>query len=209
MFIPTGMHRTVNDVVLSKKYIIKIPSMRNECKNGTCGHPHEIPFTIKQEQIVCADLSCKEIDTSSIKRIFVPYDGSSFSNRALEFALDLAKKYDSAITVVTVLTDESFDNSFLDVHEVGKQIIGKEKLASMEGLFKKIHILAKKFAIPLKTEILTASSITDSLVSLASSNKADLIVMGTHGRGDYNRLMLGSVSIGVSHKSPCPVLLIK
>lgn len=183
--------------------------MRNECKDGTCGHPHEIPFTIKQEQIVCADLSCKETDTSLIKHIFVPYDGSSFSNRALEFALDLARKYDSAITVATVLTDSSLEDSFLDVQEVGKQIIGKEKLASMEGLFKKIHLLAKKFSIPLKTEILASSSVTDSLVSFASSSKADLIVMGTHGRGDYNRLLLGSVSIGVSHKASCPVLLIK
>ena len=183
--------------------------MRNECKDGACGHPHEIPFTIKQEQIVCADLSCKEIDTSLIKHIFVPYDGSPFSNRALEFALDLARKYDSDITVATILTDSSLENSFLDVQEVGKQLIGKEKLVSMEVLFKKIHLLAKKFSIPLKTEILTSSSVTDSLVSFASSNKADLIVMGTHGRGNYNRLLLGSVSIGVSHKASCPVLLIK
>ncbi|MGB9002906.1 MAG: universal stress protein [Nitrosotalea sp.] len=193
---------------MSKKYTIKIQSIRNECKNGTCGHPHEIPFTIKQEQIVCADLSCKETDTSLIKHIFVPYDGSPFSNRALEFALDLARKYDSSITVATIMTD-SFEGSFLDVQELGKKIIDKEKLDSMEKLFKKIHLLAEKFAIPLKTEILTSSSVTDSLVSFASSTKADLIVMGTHGRGDYNRLMLGSVSIGVSHKASCPVLLIK
>ncbi|MFZ1076819.1 MAG: universal stress protein [Nitrosotalea sp.] len=194
---------------MSKKYTIKIQRTRNDCKDGTCGHPHEIPFTIKQEQIVCVDLSCKEIDTSLIKHIFVPYDGSIFSNRAFEFALDLAKKYGSSIIVTTVMTDSSFEDSSLDIQEVGKQIISKEKLASMEKLFKKIHLAAEKFAIPLKTEILTSSSVTDSLVSFASSNKADLIVMGTHGRGDYNRLLLGSVSIGVSHKASCPVLLIK
>ncbi|MGI0102274.1 MAG: universal stress protein [Nitrosotalea sp.] len=192
------------------KYTIKIQRIRNECKDGACGHPHEIPFTIKQEQIVCSpDLSCNVLDTSLIKHIFVPYDGSPFSNRALEFALDLARKYDSSITVGTAMTDSSLENSFLDIQELGKKIIDKEKLVSMEGLFKKIRLLAKKFVIPLKTEILVSSSITDSLVSFANSNKVDLVVMGTHGKGDYNRLMLGSVSIGVSQKASSPVLLIK
>ncbi len=149
------------------------------------------------------------LDTSLIKHIFVPYDGSPFSNRALEFALDLARKYDSSITVGTAMTDSSLENSFLDIQELGKKIIDKEKLVSMEGLFKKIRLLAKKFVIPLKTEILVSSSITDSLVSFANSNKVDLVVMGTHGKGDYNRLMLGSVSIGVSQKASSPVLLIK
>lgn len=194
---------------MSKKYVIKIEKRQDECKNDRCGHPHEIPFTIKQEQIVCTDLSCKEIDTSLIRHIFVPYDGSAFSNRAFEFALDLARKYDSSITVATVITDSSLEDPFSDVQETGRKIIKKERLDSMEKLFEKIRLLAQKFAIPLKTEIFTSSSVTDSLISYVSSNKVDLIVMGTHGRENYNRLMLGSVSIGVSHKASCPVLLIK
>ncbi|MDE1764186.1 MAG: universal stress protein [Thaumarchaeota archaeon] len=190
------------------RYTIRIDRTREECKKGKCGHPHEIPFTFKQKQIVCSDLSCREDDVSLVKHILVPYDGSPFSNRAFEFALDLASKYNSSITVCTVMSDSFFDGSFLDVQEPDKRIVDKEKIASMEKYFEKIRILSKKFMIPIKTEAFVSSSVSDSLVAFANSNKVDLIVMGTRGKGD-NRLMLGSVSIGVSQKASAPVLLIK
>lgn len=193
--------------VLSR-YTIKIEKTLEECKEGKCGHPHEIPFTFKQKQIVCSDLSCRELDVSLIKHIFVPYDGSSFSNRAFEFALDLAAKYNSSITVGTVMATSSAENSFVDVEEPDRKIVDKEKMAAMERYFKKMHALSEKFSIPIKTEIFVSSSISDAVVTFANSNKVDLIVMGTRGKGD-NRLMIGSVSIGVSQKAIAPVLLIK
>ncbi len=190
------------------RYTIRIERTWDECKEGKCGHIHEIPVTFKQKQIVCVDLDCKEDDVSLIKHIFVPYDGSAFSNRAFEFALDLANKYGSSITVSTVMSSSFFESSFLDPQEPNKKIVDKEKLAAMEKHFKKIREISKKFMIPLRTEIFVSSSVSDSLVSFANSNKVDLIVMGTRGRGD-NRLMLGSVSIGVSQKATAPVLLVK
>ncbi len=201
------MSRSTKWSALSR-YTIKIQRTRNECKEGTCGHLHEIPITFKQKQIVCSDLICKEADISLIKHIFVPYDGSAFSNRAFEFALDLASKYGSSITVGTVMSSSFFESSFLDIQEPSKKIVDKEKLAAMEKNFDKMRTVSKKFAIPLKTEIIVSSAVSDSLVAFANSNKVDLIIMGTRGKGD-NRLMLGSVSIGVSQKATAPVLLIK
>jgi universal stress protein A len=49
----------------------------------------------------------------------------------------------------------------------------------------------------------------DEIVSLASDERADLIVMGTHGRGDITRLLLGSVADAVVRHAPCPVLLVR
>lgn len=203
-----ALDRSVKNGVMLSKYTIKIERTRNECIKGICGHPHEIPFTFKQKQIVCSDLSCKEDDISLIKHIFVPYDGSRFSNHAFEFALDLARKYNSLITVGTVM-DSSLNSSFLDIQESNKKIIDKEKLALMEKTFEKMRQLSKKFMISIKTEVFASSSITDSLVTFSNSNKVDLIVMGTRGKGDNRLMMLGSVSIGVSQKASAPVLLIK
>ncbi|MDE1829764.1 MAG: universal stress protein, partial [Thaumarchaeota archaeon] len=164
------------------KYTIRIERIRAECKEGRCGHVHEIPITFKQKQIVCADLNCREVDVSLIKHIFVPYDGSAFSTRAFEFALDLASKYGSSITVGTVMSSSFFDGSFLDAQEPNKRIIDKEKLTVMEKHFEKIQNLSKKFMIPIKTEAFISSSVSDSLVTFANSNKVDLIVMGTRGK---------------------------
>ena len=46
----------------------------------------------------------------------------------------------------------------------------------------------------------------DSILSFAQSQKADVIVMGTHGRRGFDRLMLGSVTDRVMRRAPCPVL---
>src|SRR5258708_40160943 len=47
----------------------------------------------------------------------------------------------------------------------------------------------------------------DSILSLAQLQKADVIVMGTHGRRGFDRLMLGSVTDRVMRTAPCPVLV--
>jgi nucleotide-binding universal stress UspA family protein len=48
----------------------------------------------------------------------------------------------------------------------------------------------------------------DSILSFAQAQKTDVIVMGTHGRRGYDRLMLGSVTDRVMRRAPCPVLAV-
>jgi nucleotide-binding universal stress UspA family protein len=49
----------------------------------------------------------------------------------------------------------------------------------------------------------------DEIVALATDERADLVVIGTHGRGGVNRALLGSVADRVVRLSPCPVLTIR
>lgn len=190
------------------KYEIKLDKRNENCKNGTCGHPHQLYLDLPvKKQIVCNDLVCKEADMSLIKHIFVPYDGSSYSNRALGMALDLANRYDSAITLGTVITSSFLQSSFLQTSEVERNV-DREKLNMFEKSSAKIKTIAKSFGIQIRTEIFVSTSIIDALVSFSNSKKVDLIVMGTRGKGE-NRLFLGSVSIGVSQKAKPPIMLVK
>lgn len=193
---------------LDVKYEIKIDKRNENCKNGTCGHPHLLSIDLPmKKQIVCNNLICKEVDISLIKHIFVPYDGSSYSYRALGMALDLANRYESTITLGTVIFSSFLESSFLQTPEVGRDV-DKEKLGIFEKSFEKIKMMAKPFGIQIRTEIFVSSSIIDALVSFSNSKKVDLIVMGTRGKGE-NRLFLGSVSIGVSQKAKPPIMLVK
>ena len=45
--------------------------------------------------------------------------------------------------------------------------------------------------------------------AIAADEKADLIVMGTHGRGELERALLGSVADRVIRLAPCPVLTVR
>ena len=57
--------------------------------------------------------------------------------------------------------------------------------------------------------VLQTQSIVKSILSSAKTYKIDLIVMGSHGRKGFDKLLLGSVANGVSQKVKCPVLIIK
>jgi nucleotide-binding universal stress UspA family protein len=190
------------------KYEIKIGQKGENCKNGTCGHPHLLSIDLPmKKQIVCNNLICKQVDVSLIKHIFVPYDGSSYSDRAVGMALDLASKYESEITLGTVVISSFFERSFLQMSEVERDV-DKEKLDMIEKSFEKIKTVVKPFGVQIRTEVFVSSSVIDALASFSNSKNVDLIVMGTRGRGE-NRLFLDSVSIGLSQKARPPILLVK
>lgn len=154
-------------------------------------------------QIICKGLDyCKEVD-SMIRHILVPFDASEYSNRAFVYALDLAKKYGAELTVLSVMY------SSLPTHIQHQTIMDNETEKKMERSFRRLHEVAKKFEIPIKTEMVMESEIVDNILSYASAHKVNLIVMGTRGRGGPNRLMFGSVAMGTSQKASCPVMLVK
>jgi nucleotide-binding universal stress UspA family protein len=100
-------------------------------------------------------------------------------------------------------------SSPLPTHIQHQTTIDDEKKKVMEKSFKQLRDVAKKFGIPIKTQMLMESAIVDNIISFVSSNKVDLIVMGTRGRGGPNRLMFGSVAMATSQKASCPVMLVK
>jgi nucleotide-binding universal stress UspA family protein len=60
--------------------------------------------------------------------------------------------------------------------------------------------------VPIETRLLEGSA-ADGLV--AESRDADLVVVGTRGRGGFSSLLLGSVSAEVAHHARCPVVLVR
>lgn len=141
-----------------------------------------------------------------IKHIVVPYDKSEQADRVFEFAIDLAKKYNSNISIVACVVpqvpmDPNFGTAYAETL--------KFMLQDANNALSKLESRLDELMIPAKTEVLKGISITDELLSYAESHGVDFIVMGSRGLGGFKKLLLGSVASGVSHHAKCPVLIVK
>jgi nucleotide-binding universal stress UspA family protein len=132
------------------------------------------------------------------RRIVVCYDGSDHSKKALEIAVDLAKRYGAEIIVITVVDiASSTDPSVIKIAEDAAGQISSEasEKLSKEGIE---HSSINRHGDP-----------GVEIVKAAEENKADLIVVGSSGLSTLRRLILGSVSRKVINKSRIPVLVVE
>jgi len=142
-----------------------------------------------------------------IKLILCPIDFSEFSVRAYRHALSLAEHYQSklvALHVVELWRHPSVGfTASAGLYEEFCQALcegGKEQLQ---------EFVKQSPNDKIQPELLVHEGIApDSILSIAQARKADVIVMGTHGRRGYDRLMLGSVTDRVMRKASCPVLVV-
>jgi len=141
-----------------------------------------------------------------IKHIMVPYDKSEAANHAFEYAVDLAKKYNSPISIVSCVslqipTDPYFGTAYVET----TKLLREDAVNSISKLEPRL----RESNISFKTDVLEVISITESLMSYAESHDIDLIIIGSRGLGGFKKLLLGSVASGVSQHSKCPVLIVK
>jgi len=139
------------------------------------------------------------------KNILVPYDGSNHSKHAFKVALDMAKKYNSKISLVTVL--DTSPGYWANTSLWDKAMGGAKTLVTKE--FESFESTAKKAKVLFHSEIIESHSITKTIVSYSKSKKVDLLVMGAQGITGWGKLILGSVTDGVVHRVRCPVLIVR
>src|SRR5262245_9131051 len=139
------------------------------------------------------------------KRILCPVDFSDSSSRALDHAAALTRWYDSTLTVLHVVP------TFEPVPVRGDlgyplQLVTPLTREEVVAAIRR-HLDVAGFprdVVPTARD--GAPSIT--IIDEALTTKADLIVMGTHGRSGFQRLLLGSVTERVLREAPCPVLTV-
>lgn len=122
-------------------------------------------------------------------------------------ALDIAKKYQSKITLLTCLEGDAWHHKYYD-SRADFELIKKQRKVTKKHL-EKLESIAKKNNMSVKSHILTSQSVVNDIVTFAKSRKHDLIVIGSHGKTGFDKLLLGSVANGVSQKTKCPILIVK
>lgn len=146
---------------------------------------------------------------SLYRRILVPVDGSATSTRGLREALRVARAARAQLWLLHVL-DEFFAFSdpeaarYSDVLIASLRKRGERVLARAGALARSKGVKARM----LMPEIVGGTAAAE-IVRHARKVRADLIVLGTHGRRGLKRLALGSDAEQVVRSSPVPVLLVR
>jgi nucleotide-binding universal stress UspA family protein len=143
------------------------------------------------------------------QRILVPVDGSHTSTLGLQEAIRIAIDQRARLKLISVI------DGFIIAQNFEGLIIADDMIDALRESGKKAInnslALVKKY--DLKAEATTFETVGDRVAEVivreAKKWKADLIVMGTHGRRGFNRLVLGSDAEGVLRHSPVPVLMVR
>lgn len=155
--------------------------------------------------------------TRLFEKILVPLDGSEQSLKALNFAVQIAKKFDGKITLIhaysvvgiTGILPEPSATIGVPIMSAGD--VSKLVEAAREA-GKKILEEGKK---RVKTEHVEAEILLEEghpvqeIVKAAKEGNFGLIVMGARGVSHIRELLLGSVSDAILHHAVCPVLVVK
>jgi len=149
------------------------------------------------------------------KNILLAIDGSTTSDLALHEALKFART-GVMITAVTVLDNPLQSYNTPDALAFNFEQAHAEFAKQAEHILKNAETLALQHAqVSLKTQLIDLgfksghNDIARALLQAADDMKADLIVIGTHGRRGIKRLFLGSVAEQVIRRANQPVLLIR
>ena len=142
-----------------------------------------------------------------MKKILVPFDGSEFSQKAFQKGLEVAEKFESNLIVLTVIQSKISDSTGMSLERV--QEIQDEEEDAATTVLKKLESQANAKNVSFSMEIIHNPSTPDGIIVFAESNNVDLIVIGSHGRTGFRKLVLGSVANGVLSHAKCPVLVTK
>ena len=141
-----------------------------------------------------------------IRHVICPTDFSTFSERALRYAVAVAKWSGADLTVLFALGGSAAPLRDAPVH--------RAPVATDPAARKTLHERLRRFAEPaaaagvqVRTELVDGDVVA-AILAEARRDSRSLVVLGTHGHGGFENLVLGSVTEKVLRKAPCPVLTV-
>jgi nucleotide-binding universal stress UspA family protein len=146
---------------------------------------------------------------TATKPILFATDGSPSAEEAQREAFDLASRLDAPLLVVSV--------AHVALPAVGYSGYGYSDVVAQltEAEHKRVKELLATIATKARAATLSCSTVSaeglvvEEICRIAAERGAQLIVVGSHGWGAARRLLSGSVSTGLVHSAPCPVLVVR
>jgi nucleotide-binding universal stress UspA family protein len=144
------------------------------------------------------------------KRILVPVDGSDTSKKALDAALQMARDNDGIVRIVH-LVDELAYLSGYDLYGGYSGELIKMMREAGTSILQESLAKAQAANVSADTAILEkfGERLGETVAEAARQYKADLVVVGTHGRRGVGRALLGSGAEQIIRLAPVPVLVVR
>ncbi len=146
---------------------------------------------------------------SRVRTIMHPTDFSRASTPAFKRAVEMAKTNGAQLVILHVLAPAT--PMLMTDGYVPPKVYDDMEAAARAGAQKQLRkLLEKAKASGVRVKSLLLEGIAhERIMQAARSRKADLVVIGTHGRTGFARFFLGSVASRVLAISPCPVLTVR
>lgn len=142
-----------------------------------------------------------------LRRLLCPVDYSDASRRALEHAAAMARWFDAALTVLHVVPPGIPGSSAGVPVEVPLPIVEPQDGAAASEALRVFAHEAIGGGESVTTRV-AFGPVLDTVMDAATTEKSDLIVVGSHGRSGLERVFLGSLTERVMHHAACPVLVV-
>jgi len=142
-----------------------------------------------------------------MRKLFVPIDNSDNANRALQYAIRLAKEIGSIELHIVHAHEPPFVYGEAAVHMTEEKARALQKRHS-EDLLRAATEVAKAAGVSSVSEVLVGD-VPQVLAKYAEEKGCEGIVMGTRGMGAIGNLVMGSVATKVIHLTKLPVTLVK
>ena len=138
-------------------------------------------------------------------KVVVAYDGSKYSDRALEDGIEIAQRFDSTLIVLSIAP------ILPDVGEApGVSVRAeKRKVETYRALAEKAAARARRARVTKVVAEVRAGGVVPEILRYLKVNRPDLVIVGSRGQSTFRGLLLGSVSEAVIHHAGCKVMVQK
>ncbi len=138
----------------------------------------------------------------------VPYDFSEHARAALDVAVDLSRRLNANLNLVHVVQPPAY---VWDPVGSGPQMPPSDTTELRKQAMTALSAVVAKVDVPGEVEphVIEGARIAQRLGEFAGTLRADLLVMGTHGRTGLAHVFLGSVAERTLRVAPCPVLTVR
>jgi nucleotide-binding universal stress UspA family protein len=166
-----------------------------------------VPVLLVRAPEVAAAYRARGDMMMEVRHILAPTDFSEFSKKAIDYAFGLAQQFGAKLSLLHVIGVPAFPiEGFVPPGPGTKLLEDLERQARLDLA----HMLPQAEAAKVDvTRLVVMGTPYRKIVETAEAEKADFIVMATHGRTGLSHMLIGSVAERVVRTAPCPVLTLR